>query len=61
MKLTVGTKFQLKLTNLVFWTKFDQKEYFQSKTEKMHFSVRPRSLLSILNFFEWGPTDATVF
>ena len=30
----LSTKFQLKLTNLSFWTKFTQKRYFQSKTEQ---------------------------
>ena len=34
MKLIAGTKFQLKLTILTFWTKFVQKGYLQSKTEK---------------------------
>ena len=31
----VGTKFQLKLAILIFWTTFAQKEYFWSKTEEM--------------------------
>ena len=30
----VGTKFQLKLIILSFWTKFTQKRYFQLKTEQ---------------------------
>ena len=30
----LGTKFQLKLANSIFWTKFPQKEYFQSRMEK---------------------------
>ena len=31
---SLGTKFQLKLTILNFWTKLTQKGYFQSKKEK---------------------------
>ena len=34
-----GPKFWLKLTNLVFWTKFAQKEYFLLKIEKMNITV----------------------
>ena len=32
--ISLGTKFQLKLIILSFWTKFTQKRYFQSKTEQ---------------------------
>ena len=35
MKLIVGNEFQLKVTILIFWTKFDQKGCFQSKVEKV--------------------------
>ena len=35
-----GTKFQLKLTILIFWTKFAQKGYFQSKSEKMNTTIK---------------------
>ena len=34
MKLIVGTKFQLKRTRLIFWTKLAQEGCFRSKTEK---------------------------
>ena len=33
----LDTNFQLKMTVLIFWTKFAQKGYFWSKTEKLHF------------------------
>ena len=33
---SLSTKFQLKLTTLIFWTKFDQKRYFRLKTEKVN-------------------------
>ena len=36
IQISLGTKFQLKLTILIFWTKFAQKGYFQSKTEKVN-------------------------
>ena len=39
MELVVGTKFQLKLTILIFWTKFAQKACFRSKTEKMNITI----------------------
>ena len=37
--IILGTKFQLKLTILVFWTKFAQKEYLQSKIEKINITT----------------------
>ena len=33
MNMVVAIKFQLKQTILIFWTKFTQNGYFQSKTE----------------------------
>ena len=33
IEINLGTKIQLKLTNLIFVTKFAQRGYFQSKTE----------------------------
>ena len=33
----------------------------QSETQKLHFCMRPWLLLTILNFYERGPTDTTVF
>ena len=34
VRISVGTKFQLKVASLIFWTKFAQKGYFYSKTKK---------------------------
>ena len=34
IQISLSTKFQLKLTILLFWTKFTQKGYFRLKTEK---------------------------
>ena len=34
IQITVDTKFQPKLIILIFWTKFAQKGYFQSKMKK---------------------------
>ena len=34
-QITLGTKFQLKLTFFIFLTRFDQKGFFWSKTEKV--------------------------
>ena len=35
----LGTKFQLKLTILIFWTKFFQKGYFWLKSEKVNMTI----------------------
>ena len=58
--ISLVTKFLLQL-NTDFWTKFAQKRYFWSKTEKLLFGVRLRLLLTILNFSAWEPTDKKVF
>ena len=50
--------------NWQFWfflSNLPEKGVFPSKTEKSHLNVCPWSLLSILNFFTPGPTDATAF
>ena len=60
-RISRGAKFQLKLTTLIFWTKFAQKWYFQSKIEKLHYFVRPWPFLTIFNFSARGPTPKTVF
>ena len=39
LHLIVGTKFQLKLIILIFWTKSTQKGYFQPKMEKVNSTV----------------------
>ena len=36
IRISVATKFQLKLTILIFWVKFVQKGYFRSKTKKVN-------------------------
>ena len=48
--INLGTRFQLKLLNLIFWAKCAQKWYFRSETEISHLCGRPWSLLTILNF-----------
>ena len=37
---SLGTKFQLKLTILILWTKLTQKGYFQSKENKMKITIK---------------------
>ena len=39
IRINLHTKFQLKLIILIFWTKFTQKEYFQSNTEKVNITI----------------------
>ena len=36
IQIILGTQFQLKLTILIFWTKFARKGYFRPKTEKLN-------------------------
>ena len=47
IRLSPGTKFQLKLTFLMFWTKFAQKGYFRSEREKLLLCLRPWLLLTV--------------
>ena len=54
IRISLGTKFQFELTILIYWTKFAQKGYLRSKTEKLLFSVRPWSLFTIISFSTWG-------
>ena len=37
IRISLSTKFQLKLIMWIFWTKFAQKGYFRSKTEQLLF------------------------
>ena len=46
IRISVGTKFQLKLTILDFWTNFNLKGYIRSKTE----TVKTTTEFSILAF-----------
>ena len=39
MTIIAGTKFQLKLAILIFWTKFSQKEHFWSKTQNVNITI----------------------
>ena len=40
IQISLGTKFQLKLTTLVFWTKFSKKMCFWSKTKKKDINIK---------------------
>ena len=42
IRISIGAKFQLKLTILIFLTKFAQQDYFQSKTNKMNTAIEFR-------------------
>ena len=42
VQISLCTKFQLKLTTLIFWTKFAQKVYLRSKTEKVNIAIEFR-------------------
>ena len=39
IRISLGTKFKFKQTILIFWTKFAQKYYFKSKTDKMNRTI----------------------
>ena len=58
--VSLGTKFQVQLTTLIFLTKLAQKRNFQLKTEKSHLCVHPWSLLTRLNFSARGPADTGI-
>ena len=58
-QISLGTKFQLKLTILILQTKFTQWGYFRRKAEKSHICLCLWSLLTILNVSAQGPTDTT--
>ena len=39
IEISPGTKFQLKLTILIYWAKLHQKGYFRSKTENVNSAI----------------------
>ena len=39
IQISIGSKLQLKLTKIFFWTRFTQKRYFWSKTEKVNIII----------------------
>ena len=39
LKISLSTKFQLKITILLFWTKFAQKQHVWSNAEKMSITI----------------------
>ena len=39
IRISPGTKFRFKLTVLIFWTKFTQKGYLRSKSEKVNITT----------------------
>ena len=61
IRTDLGSKFQFRLTNVIFRAKFLQKGCFRSKTENLNFWVCPWSFLTILIFLAREPTYTTVF
>ena len=61
IRISIATKFQLKLIIWIFLTKFTQKGNFRWKTEKSHLCVRPLSLLTMLNFSTGGRQTKSLF
>ena len=53
--LRLGSKFKLKLTILIFWSKIAQNWY----SKKLYFCMCPWSLFTVLNLFARWPTDMT--
>ena len=51
MTISLGTKFQLKLKILFFWTKFAQKGYFWSKIEKASITTELSIFKLVYNHF----------
>ena len=52
MQISLGTKYQLKLTTLIFWTKFNKKRLFRPKTEGVNTTIEfcIVELVSVPNF-----------
>ena len=50
VQIILSTKFQLKLKILIFWTKFNQREYFRSKTEKVNITLAVECRATWSNF-----------
>ena len=52
MQISLGTKYQLKLTTLIFWTKFNKKRFFRPKTEGVNTTIEfcIVELVSVPNF-----------
>ena len=44
VQISLGMKFQFKLTTLIFWTKSADKVYFWSKTQKVNTTIKFRIL-----------------
>ena len=44
VQISLGMKFQLNLTTLIFWTKSADKVYFWSKTQKVNTTIKFRIL-----------------
>ena len=60
-RISLGTKCQLKLIILIFWTKFAEKGYFPFGMVKLHLCMRPWLLLTVLNFSTQGLTNTSPF
>ena len=39
IQISLGNEIQLKLTNLIFWTEFVEKEYLRFKTKQVNLNV----------------------
>ena len=55
-ELALRTKFQLKLTTVIFWNKFARKGYFGLKTEKVNTATKLvyKPNFTLNNFEFWG-------
>ena len=51
IQISLSTKFQFKLTILIFWTKLVQKRYFWLKTQKVDITMGFQLKLTILSFW----------
>ena len=56
--MILGTKFQLRLTILIFWTKFAQKSYFQWQI-KVSITIDPR-ILHIPISLNWNHSEVAI-
>ena len=63
IRISLGTKFQLKLTILILivWTKLTQKGHFRSKKGKIALVRASMVVTCHVKLSARGPTDSTVF
>ena len=61
MEIILDTKFQHKLTILIFWTNFSQKEYFRLKTEEVKITIEFFGIFCLFDEYSLICTNISCF